>query len=369
MEVLSRIPAVIELERGRPIVTFPSVGLFLAMSWLFVPAIYAQQDSPAAKPGNGRIYLDVVVTAKSGPPITGLQQKDFMVLDNKTPQTIDTFEALGGSQAPIEIVVVVDEVNADFRIVGFEKDQIAKFLGADGGHLAFPTALSFFSDAGVEIQPDFSKDGAALTSSLDEHTAALRTVRRSAGFYGAAERYQLSLKALEMLVMHEAPRPGRKIIVWISPGWPLLSGPNVDLTSKQQERIFGNIVNLSDQMRTAHTTLYSIDPLGVADIGVRTSYYKEFVKGVSEPRQVQAGNLGLQVLATQTGGLALNAANDLTAQLEQCVADGQAYYEISFDPPLSDKVNEYHHVEIRLADKKLTARARQGYYAQPANHN
>lgn len=116
-------------------------------------------------------------------------------------------------------------------------------------------------------------------------------------------------------------------------------------------------------------TLYNIDPLGVADIGVRTSYYKDFVKGVSEPRQVQAADLGLQVLATQTGGLVLNAANDLTAELQQCIADAQAYYEISFDPPLSDKVNEYHHIEIRVGDKKLTARTRQGYYAQPPNHN
>ncbi|MGB6497915.1 MAG: VWA domain-containing protein [Candidatus Acidiferrum sp.] len=358
-----------ELERVSPIVTFPRVGLLLALLWLFVPAISAQQESPAARAVNGKIYLDVVVTAKSGPPVTGLQQKDFTVLDNKAPQTIDTFKALGGSQAPIEVILVVDEVNADFRVVGFERDQIAKYLGGDGGRLAFPTALSFFSDTGVEVQPDFSKDGNALTSSLDQHTAALRTVRRSAGFYGAAERYQLSLKALEMLLVHEAPRPGRKIIMWISPGWPLLSGPNVDMSSKQQEQVFENIVKLSDQLRAASMTLYNIDPLGVADIGVRTSYYKDFVKGVSEPRQVQAADLGLQVLATQTGGLVLNAANDLTAELQQCIADAQAYYEISFDPPLSDKVNEYHHIEIRVGDKKLTARTRQGYYAQPPNHN
>lgn len=156
-EVLSRIPAVNELERVSPIVTFPRVGLLLALLWLFVPAISAQQESPAARAVNGKIYLDVVVTAKSGPPVTGLQQKDFTVLDNKAPQTIDTFKALGGSQAPIEVILVVDEVNADFRVVGFERDQIAKYLGGDGGRLAFPTALSFFSDTGVEVQPRFLK--------------------------------------------------------------------------------------------------------------------------------------------------------------------------------------------------------------------
>jgi hypothetical protein len=34
------------------------------------------------------ICLDVVVTPKSGPPVSSLQQQDFIVLDNKVPQTI-----------------------------------------------------------------------------------------------------------------------------------------------------------------------------------------------------------------------------------------------------------------------------------------
>lgn len=345
------------------------LGALLLLPALIAFATFAQEDSKPAQSADGRIYLDIVVTAKSGPPIAGLQQKDFTILDNKAPQTIDTFEALGGGHAPIQVVIVIDAVNADFRAVGFERDQISKFLGANGGKLAFPTSLSFFTDTGIEIGQDSSTDGNALTDSLNEHTVGLRAIRRSAGLYGAVERYQMSLKALDALTVHEAPLPGRKMIVWISPGWPLLSGPGMDMVPKQQEDVFGRIVNLSGRMRAAGITLYSIDPLGLDDVGMRTFYYKDFVKGVNGPRQVQMGDLGLQVLATQTGGLVLNAANDLANQLQACMADTQAYYEISFDPPLSDKVNEYHHVEIRLADKKLAARARQGYYAQLANHN
>jgi VWFA-related protein len=344
-------------------------GLLFLLPILCTSAVYAQQSGPLAQAAQSRIYLDVVVTAKSGPPVQGLQQQDFTVLDNKAPQTIATFQALGGSQAPIEVVLVVDAVNTEYRVVSFERDQVDKYLGANAGRLAFPTSLVFVTDTGTEMLPTFTKDGNDLKASLEQHTVALRSIRRSTGYYGAAERYELSLKALEMVAEHEAARPGRKIILWMSPGWPLLSGPGIELSLKQEERIFEDIVNMSDRLRAARITLYSIDPLGVEEAAGRTFYYQEFVKGVKEPRQALPGDLGLEVLATQSGGLALNSTNDVTALLQKCMADLDAYYEISFDPPLSDKRNEYHHLEVRLANHKLAARTRQGYYSQPSPHN
>jgi len=51
--------------------------------------------------------------------------------------------------------------------------------------------------------------------------------------------------------------------------------------------------------------------------------------------------------------------------LQQSVADGQAYYELSFDPPRADHADEYHHIEVQVAKPGLTARTREGYYLQP----
>jgi len=97
----------------------------------------------------------------------------------------------------------------------------------------------------------------------------------------------------------------------------------------------------------------------------RSNYYEDFLKGVSKPDQVAIGDLSLQVLSVQSGGLALYGSNDLTAMLQQCAADGQAYYELSFDPPRADKRDEYHHLEVQVAKPGLTARTREGYYLQP----
>ena len=46
--------------------------------------------------------------------------------------------------------------------------------------------------------------------------------------------------------------------------------------------------------------------------------------------------------------------------LQQSVADGQAYYELSFDPPRADHADEYHHIEVQVAKPGLTARTREG---------
>jgi VWFA-related protein len=90
-----------------------------------------------------------------------------------------------------------------------------------------------------------------------------------------------------------------------------------------------------------------------------------YLKGVSKQSDVRRGDFALQVIATQSGGLALNPGNDIAAQLQQCVADAGAYYKIAFDPAVTDRSNEYHHLEIRVANPGLTARTRQGYYSRP----
>ena len=314
-----------------------------------------------------RIYLDVVVTRKSGPPVSGLEQQDFTLIDNKLPQTITSFRALGGTAGRVEVLVVVDAVNVDYEKVAYVRQEIEKFLRADGGHLPQPTALAFFTDQGTQIQEGLTTDGNALSTALDKYTVGLRTIRRTSQYAGA-DRFNLSMQALRELATREAQRPGRKIILWVSPGWPLLSGPGAVelLDSKEQQELFANIVTFSTQLLQARITLYGVDPLGATESELRANYYEEFVKGVKEPSQVVPGNLALQVIATQSGGLALDFNNDVAAMLRQCLADTQAYYELSFDAPEADKPDEYHQLEVKVAKPGLTARTRRGYYAQPA---
>jgi VWFA-related protein len=329
----------------------------------------AQQTPPPRPPTANQILLDVVVSPKSGPPVADLQQRDFTLLDNKAPQTITSFKAIPGREAPADVLIVIDAVNVDYRVLSFQRAQISKFLRAEGGHLAYPIALAVFTDKGAQIVGNFSSDGNELSATLDREDIGLRDIGRSGGFYGAGERLQLSLQAFRQLTASEARNTGRKIMLWVSPGWPLLSGARIEIDAKQQAQIFTDIVGLNTQLLRAGVTVYDVNPLGSNEALMRTSYYQEFVKGVSKPSQAAAGNLGLQVLAVQSGGLVLDHNNDVSALLQKCLSDVAPYYEISFAAGPAERPDEYHQLEVKIAKPGLNARTRQGYYAQPAPHN
>jgi VWFA-related protein len=339
-------------------------ALALVASMLCTAALSAQQKMPSTPLAESSVSLDVVVTPKSGPPVADLQQQDFTILDNKTPRHITSFHAFGGSQAPIHVLIVLDAVNVPYESIAYSRGEIDKFLHANGGRLAYPTQLAFFTDKGMQVQQSFSTDGNELSSSLDQYAVALRDIRRSSQWQ-ESERFDLSISALRSFSESQANLPGRKLILWVSPGWPLLSGPRIYLDAKQQDQLFSLIVGLSTQMREAAVTLYNINPIGAAEGVGRAFYYQDFLKGVSKAGQVQVADLSLQVLATQSGGLVFTGSNNLTAMLQQSVADGQAYYELSFDPPRADHANEYHQIEVQVAKPGLTARTREGYYLQP----
>jgi VWFA-related protein len=318
---------------------------------------------------NRLIQINVQVGDKSGQPTRGLQKEDFTVLDDKRPQNIVSFHAVeaGATGNPtVEVVLVIDAVNVGFQTVSYERSELKRFLLQNAGKLAQPTSLVFFTDRGAEMQNGFSRDGNALAALYDKYETGIRTINRSQGIYGAGDRFGMSLKTLTELVSYEKARPGRKLMVWFSPGWPLLTGPAIELTRKDQEHFFTSIVDFSTQLRLADITLYSVDPLGLADAaGVRISYYEEFLKGVTKPERAQAANLSLQVLATQSGGRVLNSSNDLTQEIADCVSDAQAFYVLSFESARADHPNEYHAIEVKVDKPGDKVRARTGYYAQP----
>jgi len=325
---------------------------------------------PAPTNPNREITLDVQVTDKSGAPVRGLQQRDFTVLDDKRPQNIISFHAVDkgadSTADPVELVLLVDAVNTSFNAITYARTELKKFLLQNGGKLAQPVSLVIFTDTETKMQGGSSRDGNALAALYDQYETGLRSINRSQGFYGAADRFDLSMKTLTSVIEYEQPRPGRKLMIWFSPGWPLLSGPNVELSHKGQQQLFNSIVAASTGLRQARITLYSVDPLGLTDAAsIRISYYEEFLKGVGSPSHALPGNLGLQVLVVQSGGRVFNSSNDLTAEIAHCVADADAFYVVSFEAARADQADEYHSLAVTIDKPGITARTRTGYYAQP----
>ena len=337
----------------------------LLLSAVLVAVCRLAAGQAPVPPAHG-IRLAVAVTEKSGAPVSGLAQADFTLTDNNAAAPITSFRAVAPGAEPVHVLLVLDAVNTRFTEVSYEQSQLQKFLKSNGGKLPYPTNLAVITDTGTQTEQTFTTDGNALSASLDHYSAGLRDLRRDSGFYGADERLDLSLKAIRQLGAYAATLPGRKVLVWLSPGWPLLSGPNVDLDAKQQRQIFANIVSFSTELREADVTLDSINPLGAEEGVLRANYYEQFLKGVGSPAKVDLGDLALPVLALQSGGLALQGSTDIADGLRQCFNDLQSWYEIRFDPAPADAPETYHHISLKLDKPSLSVRTRDGYYSRPA---
>lgn len=325
--------------------------------------------NPEAPPG--RMTLDVLVTDASGHAVSGLQQENFTLLDNKKSRPILSFRAVDGvlgagkSDPPVEVVLLVDVTNTPLKVVGDERNQIEGFLRRNGGRLTQPTSLMLFDDRGVKGLPQPTKDGNLLADELNKAEATMHSLLLTE--QTEADRTTLSLNALERIAEAADRRAGRTILIWIGDGWPMLENSHYLFTEREHGVQFDRVVTISGELREARVTLYSIyptDPAVTDEPGIQ--HYRSFLKGAPSVHQVRPGDLALPVLAIHSGGRALDTPGDLGDEIASCIAEAQSYYVLSFDPVTAKRVDEYHELVIRMDPRQLKARTSAGYYAEPA---
>ncbi len=331
---------------------------------------------PTAQPGvliirDGRIRIDAVVTNAQRKPVAGLQPWDFTLLDNSKPGKIQSFRSYDGTlikpNQPVEVILVMDMVNLPFQQVAFVRKEVDQFLRQNNGHLAQPTSLIVFNDSGLHALPRPTNDGNALADLVGNLNGSLRVLDAAQGAAGALERLQLSVRQLGNIAINEGKKPGRKLLIWVGPGWPMLESAANDYFSERDQRLyFRSIVDLSTWLREAHIVLYSVQPANMnADSLSRDFVYRAYLKGVTSARTADTGNLALKVLVVQTGGLILGPDNDLAAQLNRCLEDANTFYTLTFDPPKALHTDEYHQLQIKVDRPDVTVRTTTGYYNQP----
>ncbi len=341
------------------------LALLPALACAQAPAVPAE-PADSGQSASPSMTLDVLVAPKSGVPVSGLTAQDFTVLDNKAALPIQQVKAVTPSQEPVSLVLFLDEVNADYKTAVMQRDGVLRYLRADSGKLPYPSTVAIFTDQGAQIQQSFSTDGAAMANALNHMPLDQRAITRGTSF-GDFDRVRLSLTALHQLMQTLSGSPGRKIVLWISPGWPLLSGPNYTLDNRMAHQIFEEIESISTGLRQADITLYNLNAAAVEEAR-ETSTYEGFLKGVQKPGQVVMGDVGLQVLTEQSGGQVLQSSTDVSSMIQKALVDLNSWYKITFAPPPPDKPDAYHHIEIKLDKPGLAARTRDGYYSNPSTN-
>jgi VWFA-related protein len=339
------------------------------------PVLVPRPPSRAPKPlgavtPDGRIHLDVLVSDAAGKPVLGLEPSDFKLLDNDQPRRILSFRSFDGVNVkpdpPVEVILLIDMVNLPFSQLAMAREEIAKFLSQNGGHLAQPVSIMVLTDAGLRVQPRPSVDGNALLTVLNQIKGGIASINPALGSEAALQRLQVSLRQMVAIAENESLKPGRKLLIWVGPGWPMLESRNFSFSDKDQRRYFDAIVELSTRIREARMVVNSVALSDSAQGAEQhTTYYQVYLKGVPTARQADTGDLALKVLAVQSGGLILGPDNDLALQINRCIADANAFYTISFDPPRAEHADEYHDLKVQVAQLGLIVRTSTGYYNQP----
>lgn len=244
-----------------------------------VGAQQSLQNSPpniVLKSTTRAVVLDVVVTDKTGHSVPGLTKTDFTVLEDGQPQTIATFEAVGRSEttddpqrtisasAPEfpQIILLIDEMNTSFKDLAYARYCMGKLLRKNGGQLEESTALVALANEGLRVLHGSTRNGNALWAALDQHHPAIPW-RLKGGVYGASERLNISLGALEKIAAAGEGSSIRRSVVWVSPGLPILS--SIAITAESQDKALAAIRRLSDELLHARVTMYTVDPRGVLE--------------------------------------------------------------------------------------------------------
>ena len=323
------------------------------------------KQRPAPQPGaaravEGKIHVDVVVTGDAGKPVDGLNSEDFTLLDNGHSQPVLSFSAHHGGASSVEVILLIDTVNTGLGPLDRIREGIEKFLRQNDGHLAHPTSLFWFTDAGVKIQPKPSMDGNALADVVRQVPPGVHTIPQAAGSEALLERLQLSVRTLSLIANNELKRPGRKLLIWTGPGWPLLSGDSAVDAARGHQLNFEAIQSLSSGLRQAR--------MEICGPGAGLKFYvKDFLKGVRSPKEASSGDLALQVLAVESGGFTLDPGNGskLLDQISECATDAGPFYTLSFDPPAGEQADAYHDLAVQIDKPGMKARTSTGYYNQP----
>ena len=336
-----------------------------------------------------RIILNVHVSDAAGKPSTDLKQDDFTLFDNDQQRKLVSFRPIqaGSTAAADHVILVLDTVNNFTRPLHYFEREIEKYLKQDQGPLRHPVAIGVFSGSHISLG-EASRDRDALTADLKEKSADLRatgcitaedheekieTPGLAGGVGKSAEsaamltclndRFISSVNALRQLALDELNLPGRVILIWIGPGWPLLTNRSFapDPPALKQS-FFAQLVEVSTRLREAQVTLDAV--ASPDDLSPNMPSSDTFFAGISNEDQIRAGNLGLHALAHQTGGHIVTDARDIAGQISACIADAESYYALSFDSPPGAAFGEFHTLAVKVDKPGLNVRTNTVYYAE-----
>ena len=380
-------------------------------------------DRDVVKIETNLIQLDVTVTDKKGNPIRDLRRDEIEIYENGKRQDVSGFSFIDGlrrtapgerearPQAPAvplpgvprpenirrTMVLVVDDLTLSFASSYWVKTALKKFINEqmqDGDLVAIVRTAS-----GVGVMQQFTTDKRQLLAAADKVRFHMGPSTRVGVFNPIAPTHKQflgrtgdqvsaeldyerevaqsreaiftsgTLGAVNYVVRGMSSLPGRKSVVLLSDGFPIVVRDRNGMA--HSARILDQLRRLTDLANRASVVIYSIDARGLIEPGptAEDSFTGMNEQDITQSLRDRENRLfdtqsGLSYLSNQTGGMAILNSNDINWGLGR-VMDDQSYYLVAYEPEggtFDPRTRRYNKIDVKVLREGARVRHRSGFF-------
>ena len=319
--------------------------LFISLALLLVAlasgaSVAAQKPKPSPSPTPAddqvittqirRVRLPITVTDKKGAFVPGLTKEDFIILEDKVPQQIETFSDDISQTTPLFIGVLIDTSASTAGKLKFQQESAMNFIQTVVKPRKDRVLYGTFDDE-VKLRQDFT-DKLDL---LDRAVYATKQTGTHTSLYDAV--WQFCDEKMRSA-------PGRRVLVLVTDGG--------DTYSRASMR------DAIDIAQRTETTVFTIST---------KAGFLSTVPGVEAGQVADANDRVLQSMAEETGGIAFFTGDMLSLErsFTKISKELRAQYLVTYNPTNKSYDGTFRKIDVKLADRHddLKVRTKRGYKA------
>ncbi len=316
--------------------TFSAVCLVAAVSLTVCaqqpkasPTPLPQDQGPIRIPVR-RVRLPITVQDKKGNFVAGLTQRDFIILEDKVPQTIETFSDDLAQVTPLYIAVLMDTSPSTAGKMKFQQESAMNFIQTVVKARKDRVLFGTFDDQ-ITLLQDFTE----RLDLLDKAVYGVKKMGTQTALFDAVWEFcDQKMRSV----------PGRRVLLLVTDGEDTYSRANIRDAIEIAQR--------------TETTIFAISTNGG---------FLSTVPGVEAGTVADKNDRDLLTLAEETGGAAFFTGDMLSLEraFNRIGKELRAQYLVTYDPTNKQYDGSFRKIEVRLAEghNNLKVKTKKGYPA------
>jgi len=277
-----------------------------------------------------RVRLPITVTDKKGQFVPGLTKDDFVILEDKVPQTIETFSDDLSLTTPLYIAVLMDTSPSTAGKLKFQQESAMNFIHTIVKPRKDRVLFATFDDE-INLRQDFT-DRLDL---LDKAVYSVKNMGKQTALFDAV--WQFCDEKLRSV-------PGRRVLLVVTDG--------EDTYSR------ANIRDAIDIAQRTETTIFTIST---------KAGFLATVPGVEAGQVADKKDRDLLTLSEETGGMAFFTGDMLSLErsFSRISKELRAQYLVTYNPTNKSYDGTFRKIDVKLSDRRgdLKVRTKRGYKA------